>query len=536
MVKGFNRRQFLQAIGVGISGVPLLGAGSTTGTTLDRAATPIGATGYRRLTAGPGWPLVLREDLATAKPGRENRRTALACFVQFSDMHICDAQSPMRFEYVHPVIGSGAHRPQETLTAIGSTALVRKVNSLEKGPYTGRKFDFVMTTGDNTDNHETVELEWFLQVLNGGTITPNTGDLARFEGVQNANLQQYWQPHTSASDDYKVKGFPAIPGLLDAAIRPFTSPGLDVPWYCTVGNHDDSVVGALPDGLLDGVYTGRRKVVGFGSAVETRKVAAALTDPKYVTEALALLTTKGVVRTVTPDARRVPFTPGEFVRAHLDPRNTGPGPAGHGFTTDNADGKDVYYAFRIADGVTGISLDTTTLGGFADGSIGWHQYRWLEDVLRRGGDQRFIVFSHHTSRSMGNVLPDRRRPLDPRLTGDALVRLLRKYPRVVAWVNGHTHRNEITAHGSFWEINTAAHVDYPQHARIIEIVDNGDGTLSLFTTLIEPEAPYQAGYDDLSESGLAAHYRELMHNDVHLNPARLGKPADRNTELVLTVR
>ncbi|WP_285745442.1 TIGR03767 family metallophosphoesterase [Lentzea sp. NBRC 105346] len=530
---GFNRRQFLQAVGVGISGVPLIAAGSTTGTTLEVAATPIGSTGYRRLQAGPGWPLVVRTDLANALPKRETTRTALAAFVQFSDMHICDAQSPMRFEYVHPYIGSGAHRPHETLTNQASTALVRKVNQLKQGPFTGRGFDFLMTTGDNTDNHETVELEWFLKVLNGGTITPNTGDPARFEGVQNASLAQYWQPETTAKDDYKAKGFPYVPDLLHKAIQPFTSPGLNIPWYSTIGNHDDSVVGSLPDGLLDSLYTGRHKIVGFGTTTETAKVAQALHDPKYVPEAIGLITTKGVVRTVTPDARRAPFSTSQFVRAHL--QNTGPGPVGHGYTSDNADGKDVFYTFRIAPGVTGISLDTTNLAGFADGSIGWYQYRWLEDQLRRTSDF-VIVFSHHTSRSMGNVLPDRRRPLDPRLTGDALVRLLQKYPKVIAWVNGHTHRNEITPHGTFWEINTAAHVDYPQHARIIEVVDNGDGTLSLFTTLIEPDAPYQASYDDFSERGLASLAREFQYNDVHLNSARLGQPQDRNTELLLTVR
>lgn len=530
---GFNRRQFLQAVGVGVSGVPLLTPATTTGTTLETVATPIGATGYRRLKAGPGWPLVVRNDLATPKPGREERRTALACFVQFSDMHICDAQSPMRFEYTHPVIGSGAHRPQETMSAQTSTALVRKVNDLKKGPFTGKSIDFMMTTGDNTDNHEVVELEWFLTILNGGTVTPNTGDPARFEGVQNANLKQYWQPDHQTSDDYKAKGFPHVPGLLDHVIKPFTSPGLDIPWYCTIGNHDDSVVGTLPTGILDACYTGSRKIVGFGSSTETNTVARALQDPRYLPEALPLLTTKGVVRTVTPDVRRRPFTTSEFVRQHL--ANPGPGPHGHGFTSDNADGRDVYYTFRIAPGVTGISLDTTNLAGFADGSIGWRQYRWLEDQLKQTQDL-VIVFSHHTSRSMGNVLPDPRRPLDPRLTGDALVRLLQKYPKVIAWVNGHTHRNQITPHGSFWEINTAAHIDYPVHARIIEIVDNGDGTLSLFTTLIEPDAPYQADYDDFTERGLAGLCREFTYNDIHLDGNRLGLPTDRNTELLLTVR
>ncbi|ANZ37740.1 hypothetical protein BBK82_18435 [Lentzea guizhouensis] len=146
---GFNRRNFLLAMGVGAAGVPLLhpqAMASTAGTTLETTATPVGASGYRRLTAGPGWPTVIRADLVAAKPNREARRQALASFVQFSDMHICDAQSPLRFEYLHPIMGSSAHRPQETLTAQGSTALVKRVNAVKHGPLTGRKFDFLMTT------------------------------------------------------------------------------------------------------------------------------------------------------------------------------------------------------------------------------------------------------------------------------------------------------------------------------------------------------------------------------------------------------
>ncbi|MDX8052013.1 hypothetical protein SK571_21685 [Lentzea sp. BCCO 10_0798] len=146
---GFNRRSFLLAMGMGAAGVPLLDRqafASPAGTTLDVTATPIGTSGYRRLTAGPGWPTVVRGDLVPAKSNREARRKALTSFVQFSDMHICDAQSPLRFEYLHPIMGSSAHRPQEALTTQGSTSLVRRVNAVKNGPLTGRPFDFLMTT------------------------------------------------------------------------------------------------------------------------------------------------------------------------------------------------------------------------------------------------------------------------------------------------------------------------------------------------------------------------------------------------------
>jgi hypothetical protein len=43
--------------------------------------------------------------------------------------------------------------------------------------------------------------------------------------------------------------------------------------------------------------------------------------------------------------------------------------------------------------------------------------------------------------------------------------------------------------GGFWEINSASHVDAPQQFRLIELMDNGDGTLSLFGTVLDHASP-----------------------------------------------
>ncbi|KJK56703.1 TIGR03767 family metallophosphoesterase [Saccharothrix sp. ST-888] len=527
------------------------------GTTLEQVATPTGTSGYRRLAAGPGWPLVVRGELAGPQPGRDDRRTALAGFVQFTDLHLMDTESPVRFEYLARWNDS-AHRPQETLTVRGASSLVERVNSLAAGPYTGKPFNLVMTTGDNTDNHEHIELDWYLNVLSGGRITPNTGDPTRYEGVQNSGSNTYWNPESSFLDDYKAKGFPQVPGFLGAAGRPFDAPGLDVPWYSTVGNHDDSLEGTLPDlGLLGALYAGDRKLEGCNDADAAKIMEALRRDPAGAALLLGRLLADGnAVRRITPDERRRPFTLKEYAKAHLDPAVTGPGPVGHGFTADAADSGKLYYTFRIADGVLGISLDTTNQAGFADGSLGTAQLQWLERTLQahsghwydgdghpvRGGkgNDLVVIFSHHTSTSMGNLLPDPRNIFEKRHDGNELVALLQRYPNVLAWVNGHTHENRITPHGhaaperSFWEINTASHVDFPQHARIIEIADNGDGTVSLFTTLIESAAPYATDFDDTSDAGLAALYRELSYNDPYATPAaKLGASVDHNTELLL---
>jgi hypothetical protein len=88
-------------------------------------------------------------------------------------------------------------------------------------------------------------------------------------------------------------------------------------------------------------------------------------------------------------------------------------------------------------------------------------------------------------------------------------------------------------HGGFWEVNTAAHIDEPQHARIVELVDNGDGTLSIFGTLIDHAGPVRPSYDDLGPLALAGHARELSYNDPQASEGKLGGPGDRNVELLL---
>ena len=111
-------------------------------TTLDTAARISGSHGYRRIVQGPGWPLVVRTDLAAAGAQRAARRTPLACFVQLTDLHLADVQSPLRTEFLRA--GSlGSWRLQEALTVHGAVALVEQVNALTAGPHTGRPPAFV---------------------------------------------------------------------------------------------------------------------------------------------------------------------------------------------------------------------------------------------------------------------------------------------------------------------------------------------------------------------------------------------------------
>ncbi|MFB6436354.1 TIGR03767 family metallophosphoesterase [Streptomyces sp. NPDC056411] len=536
-------------------------------TTLDTTARLTGRGGYRHLTAGPGWPLVVRGELAAAGGGRQDRRTALACFVQVTDLHVCDVQSPLRTEYLRAG-SAGSWRAHEALSVAGAVSLVEQVNALRGGPHTGRAPAFVMSTGDNIDNHSMVELEWFLTLMSGGRITPNTGDPTSYEGVQNSGLPLYWHPDAPLRDQDKKRGLPRTPGFLDAAIRPVTSPGLRIPWYSTPGNHDDLPGGCLApnDPVLGDYIVGARKLFSVPDAdvAAFNQVLNTGDDPKSTVLKEILRRNAAGARTVTADERRRLVTPHSYLRAHLDPAFAGAGPAGHGYTENHLDSERMYYTFPIADGVLGISIDTTYRSGHFEGSLGTEQLRWLERTLAAhsalyydaddrpvrnpaADDAHVLVFSHHHSPSMTRR-PDAARTDEVRHDGAEVIALLNRFPNVVAWLNGHSHINRITPHPhptparSFWEVNTASHVDYPQHARLLELVDNHDGTLSLFTTLVEAAAPYRGDFDDLSSVGLASLYRELSYNTPGLatglpsggiHEAMAGRPADRNTELLV---
>ncbi|WP_411148412.1 TIGR03767 family metallophosphoesterase [Streptomyces sp. A30] len=513
----------------------------TRGTTLATVAAPRTNSGFRRLGNGPGWRRGVRNELAAAKTGRAGRRTTLAAFVQLTDLHLIDAQHPMRLEYMRAT-DVHAWRPHEALTVHGAVSLVERVNALRGAPVTGAPLHFAMTTGDNTDNNARTELEWFLTVMSGGRITPNSGDPRRYEGVQNSGLKQYWQPDTALRDTDKQYGFPQLEGFLAAAVRELNSPGLNLPWYSTVGNHDSLPLGCygLGDSWLAEYAIGGKKLMSL-SASEAKKLQDSIKngkDPMGTAFRDLLKAHVRDMRSVTPDEKRAPYTAADYLKAHLDPAYRGVGPVGHGYSSANVDAGTQYYSFRIADDVIGISLDTTDPGGHYNGSLGTAQLKWLDKTLRDNKDSYAVVFSHHTSTSMTNTRPDPARPGEKRHNGQEVVALLGSHANVLAWVNGHIHRNAITPHSapggrSFWEISTASHVDYPQLARVIELADNKDGTVSIFTTCIESSAPHRTDFSDLSQTGLAALYRELSYNAPGARTDLAGQAKDRNTELLL---
>jgi metallophosphoesterase (TIGR03767 family) len=533
--------------------------GTTLASTVQRG--PAGDGGYRRLVSGPGEPHVVRDDLGTApRSGRETRRRPVQTFAHLTDIHVIDAQSPARVEFLDryddeprtATIFSSAYRPHEflcTQLADGVLAAVRRVGV---GPVTGAPLGFALCTGDNTDNQQYNELRWHLDLMDGTRFAPNSGGPS-FEGVHDQDPVtydiHYWHPDgtpedapPTATDDNarRLHGFPTLPGLLDVAIAAFTPTGVGLPWYSCYGNHDGLVQGNFPATFqLGQVAVGPAKVVSLPAGVSQDDLARGDAAAFH-----ALFT--GPARLVTPDEDRRLVSRKESVEEHF---KHGGVPFGHGFTAQNVADGTAYYAFDPSPNVRGIVLDSVNPNGESSGSLDATQFAWLREQLQLvsgpGRNKLVVVFSHHSISSMTNAIPvgsDDPADFGPRVLGPEVAALLLQFPNVVLMVDGHTHRNQVFAHtrpggGGFWEVNTAAHIDFPCQARLMEIVDNRDGTLSIFSTVVDADAdlvpPSQVG-PATTVRELTSLARELTANDWQDSSTdRRGADVDRNVELLI---
>jgi metallophosphoesterase (TIGR03767 family) len=568
-----------------------------------------GQGGYHPLLRGPGERRLVRQDLARAKRDRVQRRRSMTFFGQFTDPQVVDEMSPARVELLDPAAGavSASWRPQEALGMHVFDEQVRNMNAnrtsaVRQGNGRRARLGFAITTGDLPDNSQRNETRWFVSILDGGRVDPFSGqpitasnpcsgaaeaDVARmnadvanrrYTGVQDygdypsAPADRYagfWDPERAAPVGGPYQAFPRYPDLLDRAQQPFTAQGLKVPWYSSRGNHDGLVQGNAPASaaLFRAIVTGCLKVFPsqtFDPAsvqgLSGTEVFARIGNPDFIASLL------GGAGQTPPDPERAFVSKPEYKQLQ------GSADRQHGFgwvdpgEVRASDGTAMYYSYAPRKGVRFISLDTVAEGGGAEGNLDDPQYRWLVRELRQATrrDELVVVYAHHTLGTMVNPTPDenagctdpnaagcdgdprRSTPMHLGLTGPRnLHDLLAANRHVIAFVNGHTHHNDVrpwrARRGGFWEVNTAAHVDFPQQARQIEIMDNRDGTLSIFGTILDqgspiaPPAPGPAG--SFTDRQLGSLARTLAANDPQTRDVTggggPGQPKDRNVELLI---
>ncbi|MCA1727731.1 MAG: hypothetical protein LC722_08825 [Actinobacteria bacterium] len=338
---------------------------------------------YFRLKDGPGEPHMVRTELAHRRA--TGPRRALLSFVQYTDSHIIDDQSPLRVEWLDRYdddscrdlparLFPSAYRPQEPFTMQYLDSMNRRIRRLGVGPVTGRRLEFAMATGDNIDNEQFNELRWFIDLMDGGkTVTPNSGG-PEYEGVMSKELAdpEYWHPDM-VSDKYKEEyGYPDYPGLLASAIKPFRAAGVGLPWLQTFGNHDGLIQGNFPkNNTMNTIAIGPAKVIGAPPGMSPCDGFQ-----RFLDDPAAAFAGPAVPVSADPD-RRV-FTRQEYIEEHFKTSGT---PAGHGFTRANLRDGTAYYVRDLGPSIRLIALDTVNPGGESSGSIGDEQLRWFEARL-----------------------------------------------------------------------------------------------------------------------------------------------------------
>lgn len=465
------------------------------------------------------------------------------------------------------------------------------------------KMKFLLNTGDMADSSQLNEARWYINVLNGGQVDPFSGvpvtpdncpqadatdtarlnaDVAarRYTGVQDysdwpgepANrYDQFYDPDQappSASSPFAA--WPRYPGLMDRAQQVFTAQGLDVPWYTTRGNHDTIWQGTfLAPAAIKLILTSCFKIFPNDKFDPTRYqgnselIVQDLGDPAFQQQQI------NEARLVPPDPDRRFLFAGEYKKLHQGADND----HGFGFVSkkqnNKSNGAAEYYAFT-KNHIRFIAIDTNAEGGDASGNVDDPQYQWVKSELKKAKKKGMLVvgFSHHPLRSQTATVADENAPacespedsqcdLDPRdstpihrgLVGKQNMRdLFLKFPNFVAYVVGHIHENEITPYkkgkkSGFWQIATAAEIDWPQQGRLIEIMDNKDGTLSIFGTVVDTAAPIGAPASGpanvFTDTQLGSLSRLFAANDPQVGVTGSvsqhaeGKKKDRNVELLL---
>jgi len=435
--------------------------------------------GYGVWKTGKGIAYEKRVDLMpkayAAEAGAVKNTASLLRFFSMTDIHITDVQSPAQTINfgMQPQPGMApAYSPIIPCTTHVLDAAVQTVNVLHKN----KPFDFGIFLGDAINNSQHNELRWYVDVIDGGTINPNS------------------DPKSKAKTDY---------------MRPFKAAGLDksIPWYQVMGNHDHFWSGVeIPNDRVKQAVVGD-EVFNIGDVVKNNDMNS---RGFYM----------GVVDGTTPDGKVIKVGPvanySTPPKVNANPQrflvsrnqwmaeffNTRSKPIGHGFSQENVKTGFASYTFEPkADlpikviALDDTDCDTCKMGNGALGYLDNERYEWLVRELDKGqAEGKLMIVAAHVPVGVSvpgfSMWDSASSPKE-----DALIAKLHSYPNLILWVSGHRHFNSVTAMPSpdanrpelgFWVVETASLRDFPQQFRYFDIVRNSDSTVSIFATNVDP--------------------------------------------------
>ncbi len=471
MTRWITRRQALGEL-LAATAVIAAGCGSSSplrpdpdGSTLRTTYQDPHGTGV--LTPARGEPLRARIDLGLPAPAVG----LLATIAHVTDAHVLDAQSPARVTFLDrlgPPFQS-TFRPQETLTAQVLAGSLHAISALRP--------DAVIQGGDLIDNDQANELALARAVLHGGQGRPGSGAPGYF-GVQSPFDADpfYYRPDLDA---------PRHPGLLQAATRPFISPGVQTACYPVLGDHDILVAGEIAP-------TAQTRALARGDQAVWDLPPGLITPPGLSSSRSATIATgyspdgppsPGLVQRFLEQALNAPKVrvPPDPARRELDPQETVA--ALQASSGRRASGALLDYRADIGPHVRALVLDLARRGGGSGGIVHPGQPEWLAGELAAAGERWILVVSHQ--------------PLTSSQGASQILALLDREPRVVAAISGHIHRNQIAARpspaGGYWLISTASLIDYPQQARALRVLATADGGVAIQTWMLDHVFPGELG-------------------------------------------
>ncbi|MFZ2959062.1 MAG: TIGR03768 family metallophosphoesterase [Candidatus Ozemobacteraceae bacterium] len=455
-------------------------------------------------------------------------------FFAITDIHITDKESPAQLIYLaHKVFGLGGNALSVYSAVMLYTthvlnAAIQTVNAIHKQ----NPIDFGISLGDTCNSTQYNELRWYIDVLDGGNINPDSG-------VKDDPLRGSSNDY---QDEYKAAGL-----------------AHSIPWYQAIGNHDQFWMGSkpvsdspLPGHVLRSAFVGE-EILNKGNVISD----FGIDKTGYYMGVLDGRTLFGDVASAGPVASftTVPKTPADSKRRSVTSREwmneyftTTSNPVGHGFSQANITDDFACYSFEPKSGlpIKVIVLDDTVKDGtpgldpskhvYGYGNLDKKRYDWLVSELTEGqNNNKLMIIAAHVPIGVEPAGSPTGWWSNSYVSEKGLIAELNKYPNLLLWIAGHRHLNTITAFKSpdagrpelgFWEVETSSLREFPQQFRTFEILRNSDNTISMLVTDVDPAAKAGSFAETSRSYGIAA---------AQTFGASMGRLYSTNAELVKTL-